>query len=153
MSERRKSTVVQTRAAGPGHEVLSLQGPSKAYKRKPCEQCPWRKDQAGSFPAEAFVHSAETAYEMSEHTFACHMAGAESPATCAGFLMVGADHNLAVRMHYIKGEWDFDAVSDGGLDLWQSYRAMAVANGVDPDHPALVPCRGVEDDGYERADG
>lgn len=144
MSDRRRRTTVEivgTMPAGPDHQVVSIKGGSKAYKRTPCQQCPWRKDQAGSFPAAAFRHSANTAYDLSEHTFACHMAGAESPTTCAGFLMSGADNNLAARMNYASGAWDFEAVSDGGLDLWPSYRAMAVANGVDPDDPALAPCR------------
>lgn len=140
--KREKSTIVGRFQAGRHHEVVSIEGRSRSYKRKPCDECPWRKDKAGSFPPEAFKHSANTATDMSEHTFACHMAGPENPAVCAGFLMMGADHNLAVRMRYMSGAWDFDSISDGGFDLWDSYVAMAVGNGVDPDDAALKDCRG-----------
>jgi hypothetical protein len=59
---------------------------------------------------------------------------------CAGFLLRGADHNLAVRLGYYNGRFK-DDVSDDGLALHANYRAMAVANGVDPDDPALADCR------------
>ncbi|AVK09334.1 DUF6283 family protein [Pseudomonas aeruginosa] len=32
-------------------------------------------------------------------------------------------------------------VSDGGVDLFDSYAEMAIANGVDPEDPILKPCR------------
>lgn len=32
------------------------------------------------------------------------MSGAERPATCAGFLMRGAEHNLSVRMKRMNGD-------------------------------------------------
>lgn len=32
-------------------------------------------------------------------------------------------------------------VEDAGADLFDDYWEMAVANGVDPDHPALQPVR------------
>lgn len=130
----------QTRMAG-DCAVVTLEGGGGAYKRVPCSQCPWRVDQTGSFPAEAFRHSAATAYDMAEATFACHMAGAEHPAICAGFLMRGADHNLDVRMKCARGAMDFNAISDGGVELHDSYRAMAVANGCDEDEEVLRPCR------------
>ena len=94
----------------------------------------------GTFPAEAFRHSAETAYDMSQHSFACHESGAEKPATCAGFLLHGADHNLAVRLRRMRGQIKND-ISDGGHDLHHSYRDMAEANGVSPDDPSLTKCR------------
>jgi hypothetical protein len=43
-------------------------------------------------------------------------------------------------MGYITGKYK-DDVHDGGHDLHDSYRDMAVANGVDPDDPALGRCR------------
>ena len=77
---------------------------------------------------------------MATNTFACHTAGADHPAICAGFLMRGADHNLTVRLHRMKGVISND-VSDGGHQLHDDYRSMAIANGVDPDEPALNGCR------------
>ena len=94
-------------------------------------------DQTGSFPAEAFRHSAETAYDLSTRMFGCHESGTETPMTCAGFLLRGAQHNMAVRMKYIAGQIDPDAVHDGGHELHDGYVAMAVANGCRPTDEAL----------------
>lgn len=135
-----KAVELRVRAAGGEHQVVTVQGGPGGYRRTPCNDCPWRQDATGVFPAEAFVHSAETAYDMATEVFGCHQSGAAKPATCAGFLLRGADHNLTVRVGHITGKFKGD-VRDGGVALHTSYRAMAIANGVDPDHPALKPCR------------
>jgi hypothetical protein len=98
-------------------------------------------ENAGSFPAKAFEHSAHTAYDASMNTFACHMSGAVKPAICASFLLMNADNNLAVRLHQFSGEIDMRQVHGDGADLFESYRAMAETNGVDPDSDVLAPCR------------
>ena len=134
------STITQTRPAGPDHQVVTVEGGHKGYRREPCPGCPWRVDNTGSFPAQAFEHSAQTAHDMSTHVFACHESGVAGGHTCAGFLLRGADHNLAVRMGYIAGQYA-DDVTDGGHPLHDSYRSMATANGVDPDSLALSACR------------
>jgi Family of unknown function (DUF6283) len=142
-SEHCGAQTLEIRSAGDAHQVITVKvsgGGTKAYRRRPCSDCPWRKDATGKFPAEAFRHSARTAYDMSQHTFACHQAGSAKPIVCAGFLLFGADHNLAVRLRRMKGEID-DDVSDGGVDLHESYAAMAVANGVTADDEVLGPCR------------
>lgn len=136
-----KARVTAVRPAGDDHQVVTVEGEGGSYRRKPCSDCPWREDATGEFPAEAFRHSAETAYDMSSQMFACHQSGAAKPATCAGFLLRGAGHNLAVRMKLARGEIRLDEVSSGGVALHPSYRAMAIANGVDPDDPVLRPCR------------
>lgn len=126
------------RPAGENHQVIEVVGGKKgSHRRKPCADCPWRKDAVGEFPAEAFRHSANTAYDMAQHTFACHQSGAEKPATCAGFLLRGADDNLSVRLRRMQGE--LLDVDDDGVELFDGYRDMAVANGVDPDDPVLAP--------------
>lgn len=128
------------------YAVASITGGDDAVCRKPCPECPWRTDvPVGVFPAEAFRISAGTAYDMSNRLFACHMAKPDRPRTCAGFLLQGAMHNLSVRLAMIQGRLDPRQVSDGGFPLYASYRAMAEANGVSPDDPALAPCRS----GYE----
>lgn len=110
------------------------------YRREPCEKCPWRKDATGVFDAEAFRVSANTTYDQSRNVFACHSSGPGKPTHCAGFLMRGSMHNRAVADQIALGEVDPDQVSDGGLDLHESYHAMAVANGVAPDDPVITPC-------------
>ena len=136
----RASRVLEVRPAGPDHQVVSIAGNAGGQRHTPCGGCPWRVDQAGSFPAEAFVHSARTAYDMSQHMFSCHESGSKKPATCAGFLLRGAEHNLSVRLQRVRGE-EFSRLDDGGHELFENYRATAVANGVDPKHPALRDCR------------
>ena len=147
--QTQRTRQVSVRAAGPGHQVVTLvtpreregRGRRRWHRVEPCGGCPWRVDQVGSFPAESFRLSARTAYDLSEVAFACHESGSVNPATCAGFLLRGATHNLAVRLALIRGDVELDQVSDGGHLLHQSYRAMAMANGVAVDDPALVLCR------------
>jgi hypothetical protein len=120
--------------------VVTVEGTSGSYRREPCSDCPWRTDAVGGFPAEAFRHSAETAYDMSQHAFSCHQSGIAKPALCAGFLLRGAEHNLAVRLKRMDGRIR-DDVHDGGHALHPNYRLMAVANGVGEDEECLRPCR------------
>lgn len=138
---KKKPRVTRARQADENYQVVTIVGGDGKYQTQPCSQCPWRKDQVGTFPAEAFRLSANTAYDMSEHNFACHMAGVEKPKTCAGFLLNGSRHNLSYRLKVIKGDIDPNTVTDGDHDLHESYRAMAEANGVDPEDPVLRPCR------------
>ena len=132
--------ITQTRPADENNQVLTIEGGNGSYRRQPCPGCPWKVENAGSFPAEAFRHSAHTAHDMARHTFGCHESGAAKPATCAGFLLRNADHNMGVRLATIRGDYKHDC-SDGGHELFDSYRDMAIANGVPPDDPALQQCR------------
>lgn len=140
--KERNAKVTRRRPADENHEVITvvsnLAGQHQCVA-KPCRQCPWRKDAVGVFPAEAFRHSAPTSYDMADRTFGCHSSDHQNPKTCAGFLLsTGAGHNMRVRINRIK--FGKEQVSDSGLDLFKSYRDMAVANGVDPDDPVLEPC-------------
>ena len=136
-----RPTIVGIRPADDQHQVLTVAGGPGHYRRSPCGGCPWRIDQTGTFPADAFAHSAATAYDLSDRTFGCHEAGAERPLICAGFLLRGAEHNLAVRLRAAAGRINLAAVHDGGHALHADYRAMAVANGMDAGDPRLAPCR------------
>lgn len=144
------SEIRRTRPAGPDHQVVTVAGGNGSYRRRPCggptstpdrPGCPWRVDATGAFPPEAFEHSADTAADMSGHVFACHESGTDHPATCAGFLLRGAAHNMAVRMRLSRGDIDPEQIDDGGHQLHPGYITMAIANGVDPDSPALAGCR------------
>lgn len=121
------------------HQVVTIRGGKSRWRRRPCPGCPWRRDATGVFPAEAFRHSANTAHDISDVKFACHQSGKDKPATCAGFLLRGADHNLAVRLARADGR--MTDVDDGGHALFDDYTEMAIANGVDPDDDALGKCR------------
>ena len=135
----KKTSIIRTRAAGDNHQVVTVKSDKKAYRRKPCANCPWRKDAVGEFPPEAFRHSAETSYDQSFNIFACHDSGVEHAATCAGFILRGADNNLAVRLAYLRNE--VPEVTDGGHKLFDNYKQMAIANNVDEADPVLVRCR------------
>lgn len=137
---KKPSTIVQVRPAGDDHQVVTVEGGDGGYRRKPCDDCPWKVASTGIFPAEAFQHSAPTAYDMAPHAFGCHQSGQKLPATCAGFLLRGADHNLSVRLGFASGRYK-DDVSADGHELHANYRAMAIANGVNPDDVILKPCR------------
>jgi hypothetical protein len=136
-----RGRVRSRRRAGDNHEVASVVGGPSTYRREPCEQCPWRLDQVGKFPAEAFRISAHTAYDAAREAFGCHMASTEKPATCAGFLLRNADNNLQVRIQAGDGVIDLDKVTTS-VELHRDYRAMAIANGVSPGDPVLTRCRG-----------
>ena len=137
----RRPQVARVRPAGDAHEVVTVTGGTGGYRRRPCSSCPWRVDQTGLFPPEAFAHSAETAYDLAGNTFGCHAAGTDRVVTCAGFLLRGAGHNLAVRVGCARGTINPAQITDGGYELHRGYSAMAVANGLHPDHPRLAPCR------------
>lgn len=139
----RGSRVIGVHPVDESHRVLSLESEEAdrwRYRRRPCGGCPWRTDQTGQFPAGAFEASASTAYDMADRMFGCHESGAERATTCAGFLLRGADDNLAVRLKAARGHYDPTTVEDGGHELHQSYRQMAVANGVDAAAEALQRC-------------
>ena len=136
-----KTKVTNIRQAGPFDQVVTVEGGKALFRKAPCPGCPWVKTNDGTFPAKAFLHSASTAYDMAEKLFGCHESGTSRPVTCAGFLLRGADHNLAVRLDILRGRIDMSKVHDGGRDLHESYVAMAIANGVDEDAPELKVCR------------
>jgi hypothetical protein len=145
----RKITIRDIRPCADGvHAVVTIVEKNKAggwNRREPCAQCPWRADlPVGVFPPDAFVKSAPTAYDVATTVFACHMSGSDKPATCAGFLLRNAANNLAVRLAALQNRLVLP-IRDGGHELYDDYRSMAIANGVDPDDPALVRCRANDD--------
>ncbi len=113
----------------------------KTYQTRPCAECPWRTDVArGQFAAERFRDLAATAYDMAVAQFACHKSPEGGEFGCAGFVMRGATHNLGARLAARAGRLRRGEI-DSPYPLHASYRAMAIANGVDPDDPVLAACR------------
>jgi hypothetical protein len=109
------------------------------YAKTPCPECPWRRDvPVGQFPPERYVALAHTAYDLSLKVFACHMSKEGGEFACAGFLLQSSAHNLSVRM----ADHGFEVSSP--YPLYETYREMAIANGVSRRDPALRDCR---DDG------
>lgn len=137
---KKRAHVVAVNPAGPDHQVVTVEGGNDTYRRTVCAECPWRIDQIGKFPPEAFRHSANTAHDQSMHQFACHMSGSKKPATCAGFLLRGATHNIGFRLALATGKIDANELRET-VPLHPSYRAMAEANGVQADDTTLARCR------------
>lgn len=109
------------------------------YATIPCAECPWRRDvPVGKFPPERYVALAPTAYDMAGTVFACHMSREGGEFACAGFILQSSAHNFACRMARQRLE------VRSPYPLFDTYRQLAVANGVPIDHPALDRCR---DDG------
>ena len=137
-----KAQVAKITPVGEGYQVVTVEsGNTKKFMKQPCPDCPWKKAAIGVFPAEAFRTSAHTAYDMATRSFGCHSSGTANPKTCAGFLLQGATHNLSVRVRLKQGDYDLSLVSDGGHDLHENYRAMAIANGVAQGDTVLAQCR------------
>lgn len=132
--------ITKVTIADVNNQIVRVEGGSGIYRREPCPGCPWKVQNDGLFPAEAFRISANTAHDMAQETFGCHESGSKKPATCAGFLLRNSEHNMAVRLAIMRGTYLND-VSDGGHVLHGNYRAMAIANGVPNDDPSLKECR------------
>lgn len=110
------------------------------HAHAPCAECPWRRDvPVGKFPPERYEALASTAYDLAGTVFACHMSPDKAEFACAGFILQSSAHNLAVRM----SRQTFEDVRSTA-PLFDTFREMAVANGVDEHHPNLRYCR---DDG------
>lgn len=142
--------LINRRLAGSDHAVLTVEGGGRYYRREPCSDCPWRRDAVGKFPAEAFRHSINTGtdgakilqvgFDDATHTFGCHQSGQKKPATCAGYILRGADA-ISWRLAVAFNKFDPARVKSGGIKLFDNYYEMAVANGLPPDDPALDACR------------
>ena len=139
----KKPRIEEVRPAGADHQVVTLRtgGEKHLYRRTPCDGCPWVRENVGSFPAKAFEHSASTAYDMAQNVFACHESGQDKPSTCAGFLLRGANHNLAFRLAILSGTIKPHLLKEGHRPLFNNYVEMAIANGVSPASPRLKICR------------
>lgn len=112
------------------------------FCRKPCNECPWRTDvPTGRFKPERYRRLARSAEDLSGVLFACHKTAEGKEVACAGFLLRGATHNMAVRLARVGGDLKDGDVSDGGLPLFNNYTEMAVANGVRRRDPALKHVR------------
>lgn len=63
--------------------------------------------------------------------FGCHTSKSDEPRICAGWLLRGAQHNAAVQALLADGTLPRPDLSDG-VELYDSYAEMAIANGVAP---------------------
>ncbi|MCZ1011921.1 DUF6283 family protein [Streptomyces lydicus] len=136
----RSPSVLAERPADDVWGVVTLAHDVPTAPRRPCggtEPCPWRRDApSGQFPATAFELSAPTSQPGSTRRFGCHSSTPARPQVCAGWLLRGADGNERVQNLLASGRIVSPELPDG-VELYDSYAEMAIANGVDPAHPAL----------------
>ncbi|MFE4829958.1 DUF6283 family protein [Streptomyces sp. NPDC056672] len=140
-----RGRIVAQRPAGDAWVTTAESDGPPVVPHSPCggdEPCPWRRDApAGQFPPEAYRLSAPTTYDQSTRAFGCHSSTPERVRVCAGWVLRGAGDNFRVRMWVLNGDIDVPHLPEG-VELYDSYREMAIANGVAPDDPAIAPCRG-----------
>jgi hypothetical protein len=136
--------------------TVASRGPGSAQPR-PCagaEPCPWRRDAPpGQIPAQAYRHSAATSLPGAVTRFGCHSSTRERPLMCAGWLLRGAQHHDQVQQALADGTLIPPELPDG-IELYDSYTDMAVANGVSADDPALrpAPCAPAEPEHQQEED-
>lgn len=106
--------------------------------RRTCAECPFRRDVApGRFPPARFIALADTAKPGGlPAVFACHKSAPGSEMACAGFLLTCGQDSNRVRLAQSFGALDMADIRSEA-PLYASYREMAVANGVPPDHRSL----------------
>ncbi|RNG38037.1 DUF6283 family protein [Streptomyces botrytidirepellens] len=144
-----RPAIIYTRPADDVWGVVSAERPDSSIasdaKPAPCagtERCPWRRDAAtGTFPAEAFRLSARTSYPGSDRHFVCHSSTPGAPSICAGWMLRGAAGNAEAQELLRAGRLHMPVLPEG-VELYDDYAQMAIANGVDPADPALAPLHG-----------
>ncbi|MDH6284065.1 DUF6283 family protein [Prescottella agglutinans] len=104
------------------------------HRRRPCAECPWRRDVApGKFTSERFDALADTSggpgceAPLSAPMFACHKTREGAEQACAGWLAVAGGDHIGVRLAVIQGRLDPTTLAPGGdwPPLFDSYTEMA----------------------------
>lgn len=96
-----------------------------------CDACPWLKSSpAGQFTVERYISLAETSLQGWGSIFACHKTPEGHDRPCAGWLKVDAEENLNVRLQRAMGTLPRAEEIEATGPLYESYGAMAEANGL-----------------------
>lgn len=118
------------------------------HRRRPCAECPWRRDVApGQFSQERFDYLAETTGRpgneagLNTPMFACHKSPEGREEACAGWLAAAGYQHLGVRVAVAFGRIDADVLEPGPdwPPLHESYTEMVDAKArklTASDHPA-----------------
>lgn len=139
---RPPARVVRVRPAGREWGVVTVATTEDVPVAQPApcagtEPCPWRSDAPpGQFPAQAYRDSAATSQPGATSYFGCHSSTREHPLICAGWLLRGAQHHDQAQRALTDAALTLPELP-AGVELYDSYQDMAVANGVDPHDPAL----------------
>jgi hypothetical protein len=106
--------------------------------RKPCSNCPWRRDAPpGYWDPDHFRSIWVNCQDDGTHLMLCHKSGARPPAApqivCQGWIRVMKQDAIGVRLALVRDLVTIEEVEDtDGPDLFTTFRAMLVANGIRP---------------------
>lgn len=99
-------------------------------RKRPCEECPWRRDtKPGQFPPQRYIDLRSTTgaagqeAPMNAPMFACHKSSEDETMPCAGWLASVGYYHLGVRIHLMNGRIPREAMEpeDDWPDLVESY--------------------------------
>lgn len=105
-------------------------------RKRPCEQCPWRRDvRGGQFPADRYEKLANTSGERGNEAaidaplFACHKSSDDETMPCAGWLAAVGRDSLRVRILALRGEIPVEALDprEDWPPLFESFDEMVAA--------------------------
>ena len=105
--------------------------------RKPCSDCPWRKDAPKQYwDPQHFIDIWNNCQDDGMNTMLCHKAnnlpkGAKDPAAppCQGWIRVMGFRAIGVRILAMTGKISAEEVTDReGLNLFESFEKMLRAN-------------------------
>lgn len=111
-------------------------------RRRPCAECPWRRDVApGQFSQARFESLTATSGSPGQEApigapmFACHKSPVGSEEACAGWLAVAGHQHLGVRFAVVEGRLDPDSLSapEGWPPLFDSFEEMSATQAAIPD--------------------
>ena len=106
--------------------------------RKPCNDCPWRKDAPpGHWHPDHFHSIWRTCQDDGTHIMQCHKSKPESEQIlpCQGWVRVVGDEAIGVRIGLFKGTITREELADRagvGVTLYASFEEMVRAQGIVP---------------------
>lgn len=106
--------------------------------RRPCANCPWRKDAPAQYWDPGHFRSIyRNCQDDGTNRMLCHKAKADAPSlkqpTCQGWVRVMGDRAIGVRIALARGlVTPAETMDTKGLDLFESFEAMLRANNVEP---------------------
>ncbi|MGH9067753.1 MAG: DUF6283 family protein [Acidimicrobiales bacterium] len=109
-----------------------------AYQRRPCSDCPWRRDAPlGHFPPERYAAlrattgAPGTEAPIGAPMFACHQTIEGREAACAGWLATAGYWHIGVRLAVAGGRLPVLALvpQEDWPELYSSYEEMVGAQG------------------------
>ena len=103
-------------------------------KRKPCDNCPWRKDAPpGHWDPAHFRDIWRNCQDDGHALMLCHKSkpAEKIEIPCAGAVVVLGFKSIGIRIAALRGKLDVDAYASD-VPLFPTFLAMLRANGIRP---------------------